>query len=330
MTSDEPATEARCIVVICVTTRRRPQMLKCLLLSLATMHHAQAVERVFLVVENDDAANSQALVDEMRPAFGEAELHYHLEDRLGIPIARNRAISFSVAIGADLLAFVDDDEIVDKAWLDELIIAHRSSGALLLGGPVLAAPLSEETDGGKRLVHSAIAKRYERKAGNARKLAANGRDVKVTITTGNWLGSTALFIEHGLRFDETMRFSGGSDAAFFKQVKQLKLPVKWVPDAIVHETVPSSRLTFRYQFQRAFNQSNTSFRRKLDKNKLHALSIILTVPLRTIAVVVLVLAIIPTAGATCLSTLRGAGWIAGRLAAVLGRKSDLYVQTTGH
>ena len=305
-------------------------MLKYLLKSLVTMRRPQDVEPVFLVVENDGAPNSQAVVDEMRPRFDGAELHYLLEDRVGIPMARNRAIEFAVETGADLLAFVDDDEIADQAWLDELVSAYRASGALLLGGPVLAALPPEGSSFGKRFVHSAIARRYDEKARKARNLAAGGRDTKVTITTGNWLASTELFTRHGLRFDEGMRFSGGSDAAFFAQVRRRKLAVKWVPDAVVRETVPSERLTPRYQFWRALNQSNTSFRRKLDKSLFYAVSLILTVPLRTLMVAILFLAILPTAGRTFLSTVRGAGWIAGRLAAVFGRRSDLYVETTGH
>lgn len=305
-------------------------MLRHLLDSLAVTRRPQGGELIFLVVENDCAPNSQAVVEEMRPRFKDAELHYLIEERTGIPMARNRAIKFAVDLRADLLAFIDDDEIADEAWLDELVSAYRRSSALLLGGPVLATLPPEGAGLGERIVHSAIVRRYDRKARRARLLAEKGQDAKVTITTGNWLASTDLFTRHGLLFDEGMRFSGGADAAFFAQVRQRHLAVKWVPDAVVRETVPLARLTARYQFRRAFNQSNTSFRRKLDKSKLNALSLILSVPLRALGVAFLFLAILPTAGATSLSTLRGAGWIAGRLAAVFGRRSDLYVHTTGH
>lgn len=285
---------------------------------------------IYLVVENDLAPQAQAVVEEVRARFEAAELYYLLEERIGIPMARNRAVNFTVDIGADLLAFIDDDEIAEEAWLAELVTAYRSSDAVLLGGPVLAAALPDAAGPTVRFLHSAIARRYQGKAKRGSALAANGRDGNVTITTGNWLASTELFTRHGLRFDEEMRFSGGSDATFFAEVRRRSLAVKWVPAAIVRETVPPERLNPRYQFRRALNQSNTSFRRKLDRSKYHALSLVLTVPLRAVGVTFLFLAIVPTAGATLLPTLRGTGWIAGRLAAVFGRRSDLYVHTTGH
>ena len=272
----------------------------------------------------------RALVEELQIKLNGPELHYLLESSIGIPAARNRAIKFAIEVEADLLAFIDDDEVAGESWLIELIKAYRSSNAVLLGGPVLAAPPPQAAGRAARFMHLAIATRYERKANRGKGLASKGRDRDVTITTGNWLGCTELFTRHGLRFDEEMRISGGSDAAFFAEVKRRALPVKWVPTAIVREIVPLERLSPYYQYRRAFNQSNASFRRKLDRSKFHALSLVITIPLRSIGVAILALAIFPSAGMTLLPTLRGMGWIAGRLAAMLGRRSDLYLKTTGH
>lgn len=304
-------------------------MLTNLLESLTAMHHPPLCELFFLVVENDHIPASRMLVDDVRSQFRGSTLHYLLEDRIGIPFARNRAIKYAVEIGADLLAFVDDDEVVDKVWLEELIHAFRKSNALLLGGPVLAGSPPKNASLRERFIHSAISKRYLKKAKRAHSLAAIGKDLRVTITTGNWLGSTELFVRHGLLFNEKMRFSGGSDAEFFAQVRHRRLQVRWVSGAIVRETVPLERLSSSYQFRRAFDQSTTSFRRKLEKSKANAFSLILTVPLRALGVAILFAAVVPSGGATYLSALRGAGWIAGRLAAVGGRQSNLYRRTTG-
>jgi len=317
-------------VAVCVATRGRPQMLAHALRSLTRMVRPPAVELVFAVIENDFAPRSRAVVEAMRPSFDGSELHYLVEESVGIPVARNRAIDFAEQISAHVLAFIDDDEVVDGGWLVELVSAYQASGALLLGGPVLAAAAPKGAVLKQKFVHSALARRYLRKMKRARRLSMTGRDARVTITTGNWLGSTELFTHHGLRFNEQMRFSGGSDAAFFAEVRERGLPVKWVPTAVVYETIPGERLDTGYQFRRALDQSTTSFHRKLRKSKLHALSLIVTLPLRALAVAVLAVAIIPTGGLTYLPALRGAGWMAGRIAAVCGRESTLYAQITGN
>ena len=316
-------------VAVCVATRGRPHMLFNALCSLAKIERPSGAELVFVVVENDHAPNCRGIVDGIRSNFEGCEVHYLLEENIGIPAARNTAVGFAVSMSANVVAFIDDDEVVDSGWLVELLSTHRSSGALLLGGPVLAATSPNGATMVQRLIHSSIARRYLRKANRASRLSAKGHDHKVTITTGNWFGSTELFTRYGLRFDEKMRLSGGSDAAFFAEVRALKIRVRWVPNALAYETIPGERLDSRYQLRRAFDQSTTSFRRKLLKSKLHATSLLVTLPLRAIGVAVLAIAIIPTCGLTYLSTLRGVGWMAGRIAAVFGREAALYADVTG-
>ena len=316
-------------IVVCVATRRRPKMLGMALDSLATMRLPPACDVMFLVVENDVSPITREAVKSRAPSFGAGKLHYLLEENVGIPYARNNAIRYAVEHAADLLAFIDDDELASTGWLANLVLEYRKTGALLVGGPVVAADAPHDTTAIEKLVYKGVAQRYRVKARRANKLSAVRKDRKVTITTGNWLGSTRLFTEHGLSFDQSLRFSGGSDAQFYRDVKQKNLSVKWVPEAIVYETVSRERLTPSYQLRRAFDQSTVSFGKKLKKSRLHAFSLLLTVPVRAFGVAILILAIPPTLGGTLVPALRGAGWIAGRLAAVVGRQSRHYENVTG-
>jgi len=284
----------------------------------------------FLVVENDDAPRSEAVVAAAAARFAPGGLDYVLETEPGIPFGRNRAADEAVARGSGLLAFMDDDETAPPDWLVRLIGGYRASDAVLMGAPLGVAPLDRAVPWIERVMHRNIAARYARKAAKAARRATLDATPGVTIVTNNWLGETALFTRHGIRFDEAMRHTGGTDAKFYHEVRTRGLPTGWVADAVVHETIPRERLTPGYQFRRGRDQSNTNFRRKLDRNRLAAFSVLVSVPLKALVVAGLALALPLTGGATLLDLVRTAGWIAGRVGALLGARSALYTDITGN
>lgn len=152
---------------------------------------------------------------------------------------------------------------------------------------------------------------------------------RVTIVTSNWLGDLRLFSDHGLRFDETLRFSGGSDAKFASDVRQMGLKCAWARDAVVLETLPPERLTCRYQYRRCRDQTIAHFHRKRAGGApILAITVIL-LPLKLLALLVLLLCLVPTGGRCISAMARTHGWLVGSLAAPLGRRSLLYAETTG-
>ena len=151
----------------------------------------------------------------------------------------------------------------------------------------------------------------------------------MTIVTTNWLAELSLFTAHGIWFDEALRFTGGEDAEFSAETKRRGLPLGWVPDAPVYETVPRDRLTFVYQYRRGRDQSNIHFRRKLQRNRWMMLSVLFLVPVKLVGAIVLGLGVPLTGGYTLLEFARTSGWIAGRISALFGIRSELYLKVTG-
>lgn len=286
-------------------------------------------EVIFLVVENDDVPRSQAVTKAFRPNNG-APLVYVFEPELGIPIARNRAAREAIAMGADLLAFVDDDEEVTPEWLLRLVAGYRQSEAVLIGAPLrLRPPRGRRLTLSQRMTFRSLSARYERKERRAARRASLNETPGVTVVTNNWLGETALFAEHDIWFDEALRFTGGTDSKFYSEVRQRGLPTGWVKDAFVYETVPQSRLSFYYQFCRGRDQSNTNFHRRLNKAPLARLGLFVSLPLRLVSVLGLALALPFTMGRSYADIARNLGWIVGRITASFGRRSTLYENVTG-
>lgn len=318
-------------VVVSTLTRRRPEMLSGLLDSWSQLKLPENCEVTFLVVENDDQPRTQRLVEQYAERFTTSSLQYAFEDELGIPFGRNRAAKEAIAAGADLLAFVDDDEVVAEDWLVRFIAGYRQSEAVLLGGPVRVVPLdkSQNVSWLERLMHRSIVTRCTRKEKRAKQQASLNDTPRVTIGTFNWLGQTSLFTEHGLWFDEGMRHTGGTDAKFYTQTRDLGLTTGWVSDAYVYEEVPLDRLTFAYQFGRSRDHSNSYFRRKIARNPWARLIAFCLMPLKCVGILLLMILTPLTCGRTLLDLARGMGWVAGWTGAMFGKRSSHYLEVTG-
>lgn len=316
-------------VVVAVPTRDRPKMLTALLLSLSKLNAPDNCRVRFLIVENNEANEQEALVASLQSAFSKGAVHYVLEPRLGVASARNRAVKEVIHLGADLLVFVDDDETVPTYWLVHLIDGYRKSSAVLLGAPIRAAPLNGPHSWTERLMHRNISRRYRRNEKRAARRASLEATPRTTIVTNNWIGEVSLFTDYNLSFDEDLNWSGGEDTKFHLDVKSLGLSTGWVRDAPLFETIPRDRLTFRYQYRRAKDQSTTSFRKKLDKKRTAIYTLPICITIKAIGFSGLLLLMPFTLGATYLSACRTSGWIAGRVAALRGKEADHYRTVTG-
>ncbi len=315
-------------ITVSALTRGRPQMLSALLKSWADMQVPEGCEVTCLIVENDSAPRSQAVVAAHDPLSNGLTLTYALEPEEGIPFGRNRAAREAIAAESDLLVFVDDDEVVAEDWLVRLVDGYHRSSAVLLGAPLRVAEPSEPLSTTERLVHGGLVIKYREKETLAARRASDPSGRGFTVATNNWLGETRLFSEHGFWFDETMRYTGGTDSKFSAEVRAAGLPVGWVEDAFVYEDIPKSRLTLRYQFSRARDQSCTNFHRKLETQPAARWMVLLSLPAKAITLLIIALGV-PFRPTRLLKLVQKTGTVSGRVAAALGYRSDLYRTITG-
>jgi succinoglycan biosynthesis protein ExoM len=307
-------------VVIAVLTYKRPETLDQLLSAYASMARPEDAGLKLLVIDNDQQGSAKQVVDLWR---GRIEgLLYVLEGRRGIPVARNRAIDEAMALQADALCFIDDDEYPDRQWIVNLLDCWKQTGANLLGGPVEVAPPPEGATVWQKMINTSLASRQLRKnRAVERAVATNAR---YTIVTNNWLCDLKWLAKAGLRFDEKLLVTGGSDTAFFRAARAIRCITAWCPDAIVFETMGLERLSMVYQFRRGAYQSLTNFRIKTPRVTAKiVVSAVLIACLR--AVLGVLLLIVPIFGrASPVMAVRSVGWAVGRMMAVFGRHSKLY------
>lgn len=107
-----PAADGFPSLTVAVCTKDRPEMLARCLASLQPLR-GPASAPAFEVLVVDNATSD----DRTRAAAAAAGVRYAAEPRPGLDFARNRAVEEA---RGDLLAFLDDDVVVDAGWLDGL------------------------------------------------------------------------------------------------------------------------------------------------------------------------------------------------------------------
>lgn len=241
-------------VAVGALTRRRPKMFGKLLDSFATMHRPDGGDVVFVFVENDSKSTIVEQINTFRARVPE-EVRLELEPTVGIPMGRNKALDMAIEAGADFLTFVDDDEVVTEDWLVNLITGMDERGLDLAGAPVhLIAPVGEMTAWNAAVLKH-LQERSEKRNRSRCKAAEAGKDGELDIYTNNWCMRLEAQKQLGIRFDETLQFTGGSDTKFSLDAKASHAAIGWVADAVVKEPTPQKRLTLPYHFRRARDQS---------------------------------------------------------------------------
>lgn len=312
-------------ISIGIITRERPRLLTRLLDSLLKLSIDTKFSIVFIVVENNHQKTLETELSRLQAAAPSASVIYELEPRIGIPCARNRVLDIAIRSGCDLHAFVDDDEQVNPNWLENLTRALYNRQLALAGGPMRLDACPDTASRWERVIWNGLVHRQARIERSARRKWTAGRDGNVVIATNNWLINLEWLRAAKLRFDESLRLSGGSDALFFRQAKSLGARSGWVPDAITREYIPKTRLSVAYQFCRGRDQMICSYRAKYPRTSflllLRSLSFI---TYKSLTAGFLLCFSSLDRGRSLVRSVRMLGGVVGRVAGILGVKSRHY------
>lgn len=241
----EGAAVQRQTFCVAICTRNRMKLLEDCLSSVLREVVETGGAHSIVVVENDTQPRSERVIAKQKLKFPSVDIAYHLEPELGIATARNRSLSLALSSGADWIAFIDDDEVMQRGWLSAML-----RGASMMDAEVLTGPVDYLHELQPVWMPSCGVK--NRKRGSRLRTAATNN---VAIKT-DWLRPHFPV----LSFDEDFNFSGGEDSDFFYRVNDLGGRILWVDDARLSEFVPASRLTMKYQLTRTARVAENSFR----------------------------------------------------------------------
>lgn len=220
-------------------TYQRPHMLSETLQSLSRLHLPDSVQLTLIIVDNDPDQSAKPVYDIYRTALPFPS-HYEIEQRKGIVYARNKALDCANQLDTDLMLFIDDDEIVEHNWL----IAHLTYYEMHPDTDVVTGPLFS--------IYPETTPPWIQEGGFFELQQDFEEDtvLKAAATNNVSFDYNKLYRQYQLHFDETLKSREDND--FFMAAAILGAKIRWTNTAIVHETVPLSKMTTSWLSQRAY------------------------------------------------------------------------------
>jgi glycosyltransferase involved in cell wall biosynthesis len=229
-------------VTVCACTYRRPEGLAALLegLDQQTFERASRPELRIIIADNEGNARVRDICDQFRRSSGIPIAYVH-EPQRGISHARNACLA-RLAEDCDFFTMIDDDEIPDPDWIEQLLLAQETTAADVVQGRV-RAQLPPSTPGW------IVQGRYfdwQLDADEARRAQQEVYPEVYKARTNNVLVRHAVVRELALRFDPRFALTGGEDIVFFSVIKRAGYRIVYAPCACVRDVVPPERVTLKY------------------------------------------------------------------------------------
>ncbi|HSC61047.1 MAG TPA: glycosyltransferase [Rhizomicrobium sp.] len=235
-------------VVVAIPSFRRPKGLERLL---AALEQLNTDAKVTVLVADNDAENCDAVqtCEAIRARGYRWPLDVVVEPRRGIANVRNALVARVLEKHpCDFIAMVDDDEIPETRWLEQMLEMQAGTDADAVGGTIRRV---FETDPGPWATHC---------DGVSDVLHPSG-PIAMLEGTGNLLMRRAL-VENlpAPWFDVAFSFTGGEDKDFFVRAKAAGAKFAWAGDAIIYDHVPPSRANLKWALSRAYSAGNSDMR----------------------------------------------------------------------
>jgi glycosyltransferase involved in cell wall biosynthesis len=201
-----------------------------------------------LVIDNNSSDQTRAVVESF--ASHHPAPRYILETRQGLDYGRNRAITEA---RGNILVYGDDDILVQKDWLRQLLAplladSARSIGAV--GGEVIPH-FPEGLPPWVSDWHSPLAFRPD-----AGPLNAKQSPMGANLAFPKWVFSKVGEFHTGL--DRTGKsLFGGGDSEMIRRIRAAGFAVWFAPAASVLHVMPASRTTFSYATRHAFDSARS-------------------------------------------------------------------------
>ena len=234
-------------VTVCVCTYRRLDGLRDLLQGLLkqTFQHVPQPRFQLLIADNEGNPEVKEICADFERRSSIPTV-YVPEPQRGISYARNACLE-RLPPDTDFLVMIDDDEVPQPDWLDQLLLVQAETGADVVYGPVLpvfppGTPAWIEHGG------------FFYKPQDPGNLI--DRQEPKFAATSNALLRAEVVRQPNLRFEPTLALSGGEDTLFFREIAQAGYRIVWAAYARVWENVPSHRARFGYLWRSEFRRGN--------------------------------------------------------------------------
>lgn len=249
---------------IIISTYNRAEMLRKSIQSILTAEVLDGVNVELLVVNNNSTDATETLIKGFSKNAPKIKIKYLFEGRQGKSHALNTALNH---VTEDIIAFTDDDVIVDKDWIREMFDAlKRYPEYNCFGGKVVAVypnnmPKWIDINGSMRFLKSAFCHKDE---GNKEIEYGNGT---VSKTPG---GGNIFFRRKAIEINGPFRTDlgpVGKELGFSEDIEYCHRLIEkgerfmYIPSAIVYHPVDTERLNKRYLLKWQYKCGRSEVRR---------------------------------------------------------------------
>jgi len=117
-------------IIIC--TYNRSKLLRQCIESVEGLIVPEGLSWEVLIVDNNSTDDTKSAAEYMQKS-GKLNTRYVFEKKQGLSFARNKGVAEA---GGGIVAFIDDDSVVDKGWLKAIIETFSKYGADCVGGRI--------------------------------------------------------------------------------------------------------------------------------------------------------------------------------------------------
>jgi len=234
-------------LTIIIPTKNRAQVLGELLESIRCLDNMGRVRPEVIIVDNNSSDNTGDVAASIAKDFP-TTIQVLKVPRLGKSAAVNDAVNLAKG---DVLAFLDDDVVVDKTWLTAVNEFFRQSGNQVGQGVIrLQSPAGKDPEILKLVERYRTIPTLEHKKKFETLHSLNGANIFLRRSVFERVG----------RFDERLgpgAAGTSEDVDLAHRLRDAKIAIGYAPGAIVYHRVDRDRLTEDY-FERRHRQQGAS------------------------------------------------------------------------
>lgn len=192
-----------------------------------------------LLVVDNSGVSSPPLTRES----GEVLVRVIYEPQVGIPFARNAALTWAQSGNYKWIAFLDDDVVPTGTWLEEMLFALRGGSHDAIQGSWVFSYESSYPNYLPRMSDSSWI----------------GNEALRTASTRNVIFCTKKVFESGAKFNESLAEIGGSDTEFFMSLNNSGFQIGTTTKGLVNEPIVGKRASLLWHLRRKIRTDQTWF-----------------------------------------------------------------------
>lgn len=178
--------------------------------------------------------------------LNKVKIFFKKEKKIGIPFARNKCLELIKKNSSDFSCFVDDDCVLSKHWLKNMLKVYEDTKFDIITGPQI--PLN-------RNIYEIV---LERKNSHLKKIR--------WAATNNVFFKSNIIKKINFNFDISLKNLGGSDQLFFSKINLKNFSIIWNMNSPVYENRDQFKSNFNWFLKRNIRFGTSS---KTLYSKLH-------------------------------------------------------------